>query len=227
VIAGSCRFKSCFPHQVIYGRGRQQSTSFILSDKIMLDSHRAQSVAAGQLFVQEVNMEFLELAKSRKSIRGYTPENVGSDQVIALLEAAQAAPSGGNCQPWHFYVIRDRSVMERIVAESCRQDWMLTAPLWIVVGAEARRSERRYGDRGKNLYCIQDTAAAIQNMLLCAKSMQLGTCWCGAFDDDSLSAILEMPAGMRPVALIPVGHPAADPAARNRRPINDIVTYIG
>jgi nitroreductase len=172
-------------------------------------------------------MDFLKLAKSRKSIRNFTPDDVGNDQVTALLRAAQAAPSGGNCQPWHFYVIRDRSVMERIVAESCRQSWMLTAPLWIVVGADYTRSERSYGDRGKNLYCIQDTAAAIQNMLLCAKSMELGTCWCGAFDETSLAAILEMPVDMRPVALIPVGHPVADPVSRSRRPIDDIVTYIG
>lgn len=171
-------------------------------------------------------MDFNALAQSRRSIRNYKHKDVSQEHIIELMKAAQAAPSGGNSQPWHFYIIRDNSIKSRIVTESSHQDWMLTAPVFIVVCADIKRSESRYAERGRDLYSIQDTAAAIQNILLCAKSLGLGTCWCGAFDEAKLSEILNLPEDMRPVAIIPVGYPANEPAATERRPLEEIVTFI-
>lgn len=172
-------------------------------------------------------MDFKALAQSRRSIRGFKQKDVSKDHLIQLMEAAQSAPSGGNCQPWHFYIIRDKSLQLQIKNEACHQEWMLTAPVFIVVCADIKRSESRYAERGRNLYCIQDTAAAIQNILLCAKSLELGTCWCGAFDETKLSEVLHLDIDMRPVAIIPVGYPVNEPAATKRRPIEEIVTFIG
>lgn len=173
-------------------------------------------------------MNFLELAQSRRSIRDFTDREVSQEDIVALLEAAQAAPSGGNCQPWHFYVIRDKAVKADIYGKSGRQPFMLTAPVMIVVCADIPRSQGRYGERGATLYCIQDTAAAIQNILLCAKSLGLGTCWCGSFDESALSEILHLPAGQRPVAIIPTGYPVSEPpVAPKRRPLEEIATFIG
>ena len=118
---------------------------------------------------------FIYLAKSRRSIRKFKDKDVTKEQLMKLIEAAQSAPSGGNCQPWHFYVITNKKVQAEIKEKACRQDWILTAPAFIVVCIESKRSESRYGDRGRDLYAIQDTAAAVQNILLCAKSMGLGT----------------------------------------------------
>jgi len=171
---------------------------------------------------------FLELSKSRRSIRGFKDKDVTKEQLTQLVEAAQSAPSGGNCQPWHFYVIKDKNLQAEIKEKSCRQDWILTAPAFIVVCAEGGRSESRYGERGRDLYSIQDTAAAIQNILLCAKNMGLGTCWCGAFDEEKLSEILNLPEKFRPVGLIAVGYPAENSyPPQDRRPIDEIVTFIG
>ncbi|MCL2774372.1 MAG: nitroreductase family protein [Oscillospiraceae bacterium] len=170
---------------------------------------------------------FIYLAKSRRSIRGFKDKDVTKEQLMRLIEAAQSAPSGGNCQPWHFYVIKDKKLQAEIKEKSCHQDWILTASAFIVVCTDAERSASRYGDRGKNLYSIQDTAAAIQNILLCAKSMGLGTTWCGAFDEEKLSEVLNLPKEYRPVGLIPVGYPAEDSyPPQNRRPVDEIVTFI-
>jgi len=171
---------------------------------------------------------FNKISKSRRSIRGYKEKDVTKEQLMTLIEAAQSAPSGGNCQPWHFYVIKDKKIIAEIKEKSCRQDWILTAAALIVVCAEGGRSASRYGDRGRDLYSIQDTAAAVQNILLCAHSMGLGTCWCGAFDEEKLSEILNLPEKFRPVAIIPVGYPAnASYPPQNRRPIEEVVTFIG
>jgi nitroreductase len=78
------------------------------------------------------------------------------------------------------------------------------ASVVIVVCADEKRAAESYGARGKTLYCIQDTAAAIQNILLTACSMGLGTCWIGAFKEDEVRKVIDAPTHMRPVALIPV-----------------------
>jgi nitroreductase len=93
----------------------------------------------------------------------------------------------------------------------------------IVVCADEKRAIESYGARDKTLYCIQDTAAAIENLLLCACSLGLGTCWVGAFKEAEIRKVVNASAEMRPVALIPVGFPNESPAARARRPLSEIV----
>ena len=172
-------------------------------------------------------MDFNELSQSRRSVRGYQQKNIPNGDLEKLIIAAQSAPSAGNCQPWHFFIISDTALKTEIKNKSCNQEFLLTAPVFIVVCADIKRSEARYSERGRNLYCIQDTAAAIQNILLCAKSLGLGTCWCGAFNENALSEIMRLEKDMRPVAIIPVGYPLNEGAPTKRRPVQEIVTLIG
>ena len=173
--------------------------------------------------------DFLALAKSRRSVRGYKEDkDVTKEQLIHLIDAAQSAPSGGNCQPWHFYAIKDKKIQAEIHEKSCGQPSILSASAIIVVCVESGRSAERYAERGRDLYSIQDTAAAIQNILLCAHSMGLSTCWCGAFDEEKLSEVLNLPDKFRPIGLIPIGYPAEESyPPQNRRPIEEISTFIG
>ena len=172
-------------------------------------------------------MDFSELALSRRSIRSFLDKPISNDLIKKLLEAAQAAPSGGNCQPWHFFVIKDKSFVSKICEKAIKQDFIKSAPVVIVVCADISKTIDRYGARGKNLYCIQDTAAAIQNILLCAASLNLGTCWCGAFDEETLSEVMQLNADFRPVAIIPVGYFTTTPAMPRRRSLSEIATFIG
>lgn len=174
-------------------------------------------------------MDFLELAQSRRSIREFLEKDISHEDVIKLLQAARTAPSAGNCQPWHFYVVRDKTIQSAVAeAAGGRQPFILAAPVMFIVCAEPQRNEKRYGVRGRTLYCIQDTAAAIQNLLLCAKDLGLGACWCGAFDENAVSGILRLPEERRPIAVIPVGYPANEPPVpTKRRSLEEIVTYIG
>jgi nitroreductase len=99
------------------------------------------------------------------------------------------------------------------------------APVAIVVAAPAE-SSRGYGARGRDLYCLQDTAAATENLLLSATAAGLGACWVGAFDEESVHSALGLEPGWRPVALIPVGVPAEAPPQRTRRPLAEITRWI-
>jgi nitroreductase len=168
-------------------------------------------------------MDVFEAISGRRSVRSFRADGVSDDFVKRLLEAARWAPSAGNVQPWDFVVVRKPDMKRALGEAAYGQAFIEAAPLVIAVCADERRSSRAYGARGKNLFCIQDTAAAVQNILLAAYSMGLGTCWVGAFDEEAVRGVLRVPDGVRPVALVPVGHPARVLGTRNRRPVSEVV----
>jgi len=172
-------------------------------------------------------MNFLELAWKRKSVRNFKTDDIPIEKIVKLLDAARSAPSGGNCQSWYFYVIKDTVLKEQIYNFSYKQSFLLNAPVFIIVCADIARTEERYSSRGRDLYSIQDTAAAIQNLLLCATDEGLAACWCGAFDEKAVSDILELNNKIRPVAIIPIGYAVNEPAKTSRRPIEEISKFIG
>lgn len=170
-------------------------------------------------------MDVLGAIKGRRSIRAFKNQDIQAEIVEELIDAAQWAPSAGNIQPWEFIIVRKPRIKRKLVEAALGQMFIEEAPVVIVVCANEERSSQGYGVRGKTLYCIQDTAAAIQNIHLAAYSLGLGTCWVGAFREEEAREILKIPHGVRPVAIIPVGYPAEVPTARTRIPISQIVHY--
>jgi nitroreductase len=170
-------------------------------------------------------MDVLDAIKGRRSIRAYENRAVPAKIVEKLIEAARWAPSAGNIQPWEFVIVRRPAIKRRLAEAALGQSFVEEAPVVIVVCANENRVNERYGIRGKELYCIQDTAAAVQNIHLAAYSFGLGTCWIGAFNEEDAEKILETPPGIRPVALISMGYSAESPSPPNRRPKSRIVRY--
>ena len=170
-------------------------------------------------------MDVFEAIKRRRSIRAYKNIDVAKETIEKLIDAARWAPSAGNIQPWEFIIVRNPETKRKLAEAALNQTFIEEAPVVIVVCADCERSGRGYGSRGATLYCIQDTAAAIQNIHLAATALGLGTCWIGAFKEEPVKKLLKIPNGIRPVAIIPVGYPAEQPAPRPRRPLNEIVHY--
>jgi nitroreductase len=173
-------------------------------------------------------MDFWQVIEARRSVRRFdTQRDVPPEMVERLLQAAIRAPSAGNRQPWRFVVVRRPEVKEELAAAAWGQHFVAQAPLVFVVCADPDRSASRYGRRGIELYCLQDTAAAIEHILLAATALGLGTCWVGAFDEGEAARALDLSATLRPVALIPVGYPAREPGGRtSRRSLQDVVEYV-
>lgn len=158
-------------------------------------------------------MTTLEDILSRRSIRRYTGEDLSEEVVTQLLEAAMAAPSAGNEQPWHFVVIRDRGKLEAMPKDvsphtaMCRE-----AALAIAI---CGTPDVKHGEMW-----VQDCAAATENMLLAAHALRLGAVWCGIYPRaDRMKALKDMlglPEDVEPFCLVPVGWPAEskDPAGR-------------
>lgn len=170
-------------------------------------------------------MNIFDIFKSRRSIRSFKSEEVPDEYIRKILEAARWAPSAGNVQPWEFIIIRNLEIKREIARAALNQVFIEEAPVVIVVCADEARSGWAYGSRGANLYCIQDTAAATENMLLAAYALGLGACWVGAFREDEVKRILKLPRGIRPVAIVPIGYPAERPSPPPKRRLEEIVHY--
>ncbi len=170
-------------------------------------------------------MDVLKAMKGRRSIRAFKDNVVSDETVEKLIEAACWAPSAGNIQPWQFIVVRDEEMKRKLAEAALGQHFIEEAPVVVIVCADPQRSAQRYGDRGEDLYCIQDTAAAAQNLHLYAYSLGLGTCWVGAFDEEKVSQALGVSGGIRPMAVIPLGRPAEHPLPRKRRVLKEVMRY--
>jgi len=170
-------------------------------------------------------MELLQAIKGRRSIRAFKKQNVPEEIVEKLIDAASWAPSAGNIQPWEFVIVRKPAVKKKLAQAALNQEFVEEAPVVIVVCADEKRSSMGYGLRGGTLYCIQDTAAATQNILLTAYSLGLGACWVGAFNEDEAKKVMNAPEEIRPVAIIPVGYANEAPSQRDRRPLSRIMHH--
>lgn len=170
--------------------------------------------------------DVFDAIKERRSIRAFTNEKVPQATIARLVEAACQAPSAGNVQAWQFYIVTNESKKKALAEAALGQSFVSQAPVVIVVCAEPERIAQRYGSRGTDLYCLQDTAAAVENILLCAHAVGLGTCWVGAFDEGKVSQAVELPKDCRPVALIPVGYPAQEGRIRSQRPVEEVIHFL-
>jgi len=171
-------------------------------------------------------MEFKELLYKRKSIRDFNEYTIKDEEIDLLMDSATRAPNACNFQSWHFYAITNKEIMNAFYPEIYGGKWITEASMIIVVCTDGDRLNQRFGDRGSDLFAVQDTASAITNILLQAANIGLGGCWLGAFSEEKCRNLLKLPDGHRPVALLPIGSPKSEPNMRDRRPLADVVTII-
>jgi len=175
-----------------------------------------------------VNEECIAAILSRGSIRKYTDDSVAKKDVERILEAGFSAPSAGNRQPWRVVVVRNESKRNHISRAAYDQKFIAEAPVVLVVCAVPDESAERYRERGRTLYVLQDTAALTENILLAAHILGYGACWIGAFDEDLVRGVVNVPDDMRPVSIIPIGKPARPaPERRIRRALSEVVISEG
>ena len=156
-------------------------------------------------------MEFLEAIRERRSIRNFQKKDIPQKIVDKLIDALIWAPSAGNLQARKFFFVKDAKLKEEIAAAALNQNFIATAPL-VIVGCTDSRISGRYGERGEYLYSIQDVAAGIMGMMLVAHENGLGTVWVGAFREEEVFDLLNLPQNLRPVAIVPVGYPVKIPS---------------
>ncbi|HEY63138.1 MAG TPA: hypothetical protein G4O02_01050 [Caldilineae bacterium] len=173
----------------------------------------------------------MDVLARRRSIRAFTDDPLPEGWVTTLLRAATLAPSSGNMQAWEFIIVEDPRVKEKLVAATFTgyhagpgnpQRWLAHAPGLIAVCVDTKRTGARYGPEGKRYWARVDGAIAVENMVIAATAMGLGTCLVGGFRPEEVAEALRLPEHVRPFVLLAVGYPAEHPPARPRLPLSDV-----
>ena len=152
-------------------------------------------------------------------------KEVSWDHISKVIDAGRMAPSAGNLQNWKFIVVMDEGRRNRMAEACLQQYWMNQAPVHIVVVAEPKIAERYYGTRGDRLYSVQNCAAAVQNMLLRAHSLRLGSCWVGAFDEKMVAKTIGLPSEARAQAVVTLGYPVDKVQEPAKYPIENVAYF--
>jgi nitroreductase len=173
-------------------------------------------------YPQEAFMEFLRLIEERHSMRSYTPALVEEQKLQTILAAANRAPSAGNKQGYEIYVVRSREQRQALVKAAGDQEFLAEAPLVLIFCANPTRLVEWYQKRGTTLYAIQDATIACTFAMLAASDLGLCTVWVGAFDEQSVRKVANIPSELRPVAMLPIGVAGDTPRITPRRELNDL-----
>jgi nitroreductase len=183
--------------------------------------------------------KILDVIRTRRSVRVYKTGKVTDQQLETILEAARWAPSGANTQPWELVVTRDREKMRRIRQiydnewrqrkredpinyKGLKKDYVGDVSVIVLVCGDARTKQvylttRQPADREKLFQA--SIANAVQQMMLAAASMNLGTVWVSVREEvePELRELFKVPATLRLLWVVPIGHARSWPAAKPRR----------
>jgi len=160
-------------------------------------------------------MDIFEAIKERRSIRKYESRDVEEEKVRKVIDSAITAPSWANTQCWRFVIVRDDEIKEKLSEtlsdSNPATDAMTQAPVLIVGCVEEGLSGFSGGEPfdGKD-WSMFDMGLAVQNLMLAAKGLDLGTVPIGAFDKDKVGEILDVPKDLDVVVMTPLGYPAED-----------------
>ena len=168
-------------------------------------------------------MKVCEAIKHRRSIRKYKTTPISGEKLNIILEAGRLAPSARNIQEWRFIVVRDKTLISKIMKAANNQEFIESADT-IIVGCGIVTD---YIMRcGQTAYPI-DVSIALTQMTIQAVEEGIGTCWIGSFYEDQIKEILGIPANVRIVQMLTLGYPDETPEARPREEFDKIFMFDG
>ena len=162
-----------------------------------------------------------EVIKKRRSVRAYTSEEVPEEKLQRILEAACMAPSASNRQQYKFVVVREPEKRKQLAEAAAGQSFVGEAP--VVLVAVSLNPERIMSCQVP-AYAV-DLAIAVDHITLAAVEEGLGTCWIGAFSQQEVKEILNIPTSYKVVALLPLGFPADSPGSKVRKSLEELICY--
>ncbi len=162
-------------------------------------------------------MSLLDVILSRRSIRKYENKKIPQEILQQILEAGRQAPSAVNRQPFRFVVVKDCEIMKDL-CDNLITRFVKYAPVAIVGCADVKSLLT-----GK--WAVVDTTIAMQNMVIAAWALGIGSCWIGACNEEKVKKLLEIPDKWKVVALVTLGYPAEQPKPKKKKPIEDLFNF--
>mgnify|MGYP001754426503 CR=1 FL=1 len=175
---------------------------------------------------------FYNLVKQRQSTRAYDTARMVDREIISrILEAARMAPSACNAQPWHFIVVDDPELKNKVAdAASARllgmNHFTKQAPVHIIVVEEKVNISSGIGGIVKDKhFAFLDIGIAASHICLAAEAEGLGSCILGWFAESKMKKLLNIPDNRRVVLDIVIGYPAQPLREKRRKPAEEIISY--
>ena len=162
-------------------------------------------------------MSFIDTILTRRSIRRYEKQDIPKDVLDKILEAGRQAPSAGNKQPWHFIVLSDYDIKEKL--SHGKWNTFVKDSAVTIVGCGY------IGDEYGRKWSTVDISIALQNMVIAAWGLGIGSCWIGDFKEAEVKSLLNIPEDRKVIALVTFGYPAEKIESRQKKPIDDIGSY--
>lgn len=162
-------------------------------------------------------MSIVDLILKRRSVRRYAKKRVAEEVLSKVLEAGRQAPSADNVQPWHFIVLKDSSIREKM--SRGRYNSFVKDSAFTIVGCGY------VGDADGRRWSTIDTTIALQNMVIAAWVQGVGSCWIGDFQEEEAKKLLGIPEDWKIVALVSFGYPTDQPRERQKKPLEEIIGY--
>jgi nitroreductase len=164
-------------------------------------------------------VEYQELIRNRRSIRGYRPDPVPEEILGRILEAGRIAPTASNRQPFQIVVVTEAAT-RRQFKEVYDREWFYSAPIILVGCVETEKAWQRVD--GFNAAEV-DISIVMDHIILAVANEGLGSCWICNFDEAKAKQMLKIPAGVRVIAMTPIGYPAALPRPFERKSLAQLV----
>ena len=161
-------------------------------------------------------MDALEVIHKRRSVREYRPDPIPKEMIEKLIDAARWAPSGNNVQPWEFIAVMDPEIRRRLAEITDYGKFIAEAPLCITVFCKDTK------------YYLEDGCAAVENIMIAATAIGLGTCWVAGDKKryaDTIRKLLSVPIGYKLVALISIGFSSETEKQKVKRDLKEILHY--
>lgn len=171
--------------------------------------------------------DFFETVRHRHSVRTFRDDlPVEAEKLHAILEMACAAPSAGDLQSYHIYVVKDGDRRALLNAAAMDQPFIAEAPISLIFCSDPLRAGNKYGERGEKLYALQDATIAASYAQLAIVAAGLSSTWVGHFDEEKLKSSMGIAPELQPVAILCVGYPAELPGETPRRKLDEVVTQL-
>lgn len=169
-------------------------------------------------------MEFKKVLEMRRSVRKFKSDQIPEETIREALQLAQLAPSAGNLQAYRVRIVKSQGEKEKLKdATFSKQESITSAPVVLVICACPEESGEKYGERGRELYSIQDATIFASYIQLVMASMDLASVWVGAFSEEDVKNALSLPQNLRPIIMLPCGYPDDALHPRERKNLDEII----
>ena len=168
-------------------------------------------------------MDFDVVIRNRKSARKFKSKKPSWKDVLEAIDSAIQGPFAANQNNLKFLIVEDKKRIGEI-ASCCEQEWIADSDILVVVCSEDTNLENVFGERGR-IYSRQQAGAAINTLCLKLIDLGIGSCWVGAYNDNSLKELLKIPEHIQIEAVIPLGYSENEPGKKNKRNLENVLYW--